>query len=97
MPTRTNCIGVSRRDCLQLGLGAARRRVAHFAAGTRRLAAETVNKPTAKAKSCILEWWMDGGPTHFETFDPEPDAPDEYRGEFKAIPTAVPGSASPST
>ena len=34
---------------------------------------------------------MDGGPTHFETFDPKPDAPAEYRGEFKAIPTAVSG------
>src|SRR5215470_3664148 len=59
-----------------------------FAAGL--FAAEAVNKPAAEAKSCILVW-MDGGPTHFETFDPKPDAPEEYRGEFKAIPTAVPG------
>src|SRR5207248_5041447 len=33
----------------------------------------------------------DGGPTHYETFDPKPDAPSEIRGEFKAISTAVPG------
>ncbi|MCA9203492.1 MAG: DUF1501 domain-containing protein, partial [Planctomycetales bacterium] len=44
----------------------------------------------AKAKSCILIW-MDGGPTHFETFDPKPDAPAEIRGEFEPIATKVPG------
>jgi hypothetical protein len=34
---------------------------------------------------------MRGGPTHIDTFDPKPDAPPEYRGPFKTIPTAVPG------
>jgi uncharacterized protein (DUF1501 family) len=85
-----NCNGVSRRDCLQLGLGTLLGGGLVTALRARGFAAEAVNKPTAKAKSCILVW-MDGGPTHFETFDPKPDAPEEYRGEFKAIPTAVPG------
>jgi Protein of unknown function (DUF1501) len=44
----------------------------------------------AKAKSCILIW-LDGGPSHLETFDLKPDAPKEVRGPFAAIPTAVPG------
>ena len=34
---------------------------------------------------------MDGGPTHFETFDPKPDAPAEIRGEFTPIATKIPG------
>jgi hypothetical protein len=34
---------------------------------------------------------MDGGPSHYETFDPKPGAPEEIRGEFKPIPTRVPG------
>jgi hypothetical protein len=34
---------------------------------------------------------MDGGPTHFETFDPKPDAPLEFRGEFSYVKTSVPG------
>ncbi len=34
---------------------------------------------------------MDGGPTHFETFDPKPDAPAEYRGDFKTTATKTPG------
>ena len=34
---------------------------------------------------------MDGGPTHFETFDPKPEAPVEIRGEFQPIQTNVSG------
>src|SRR4029077_8313269 len=33
----------------------------------------------------------DGGPSHFETFDPKPDAPAEIRGEFHPIKTKIPG------
>jgi hypothetical protein len=34
---------------------------------------------------------MWGGPAQQDTWDPKPDAPAEYRGEFKPIPTNVPG------
>lgn len=44
----------------------------------------------AKAKSCIVIW-LDGGPSHLETFDLKPDAPSEVRGPFASIPTAVDG------
>jgi len=44
----------------------------------------------ARPMNCIF-LWLDGGPTHYETFDPKPDAPSEIRGEFKPIPTAVSG------
>src|SRR4029077_8668498 len=44
----------------------------------------------AKASSCILIW-LDGGPSHLDTFDPKPDAPSEIRSQFKTIPTKVPG------
>src|SRR6188474_903377 len=90
MPTFTNCSGVSRRDCLQLGLGTLLGGGLVTALRARGFAAEVANKPAARAKSCILIW-QDGGPTHYEMFDPKPDAPKEYRGEFKAIPTAVSG------
>ena len=39
---------------------------------------------------CIL-MWMQGGPSHIDMFDPKPDAPAEIRGEFKTIPTTLPG------
>src|SRR5262245_34133005 len=41
-----------------------------------------------KHKSCIL-LWMDGGPTHKDTFDLKPGTANA--GEFKPIPTSVPG------
>src|SRR5215510_8189447 len=90
MPTWMNCAGVTRRDCLQLGLGTLLGGGLVTALRARGIAADSPFKPDAKAKACILVW-QDGGPTHYEMFDPKPDAPKEYRGEFKAIPTAVPG------
>jgi hypothetical protein len=41
--------------------------------------------------NCILVW-LDGGPSHYEMFDPKPDAPSDIRGEFKPIKTSVPGT-----
>ena len=43
-----------------------------------------------KEISCILVW-QSGGCGQQDTFDMKPDAPAEYRGEFKPIPTNVPG------
>ncbi|PYT29765.1 MAG: DUF1501 domain-containing protein, partial [Acidobacteria bacterium] len=43
-----------------------------------------------KDVSCIV-LWQSGGPAHQDTWDLKPDAPIEYRGEFKPIPTNVPG------
>lgn len=42
------------------------------------------------AKS-ILVLWLWGGPSHMETFDLKPEAPSEFRGDFRPIPTNVPG------
>jgi len=88
----TNCAGHTRRDFLQIGLGGL---VGLGMTDLLRLrAAESAqaNSTLAKGKNvnCILVW-LDGGPSHYETFDPKPDAPSEIRGEFAAIPTAVPG------
>lgn len=41
-------------------------------------------------RSAILVF-LGGGPAHQDTFDLKPDAPAEYRGEFKPIETTVPG------
>ena len=41
-------------------------------------------------RSCILVFYY-GGPSHLDTFDPKPNAPAEVRGEYRTIPTAVPG------
>jgi uncharacterized protein (DUF1501 family) len=46
-----------------------------------------ISKP---AKRCIV-LWMDGGPSHLDTFDPKPDAPANIRGQFEAIDTSIAG------
>ncbi len=50
----------------------------------------TASPDRSRATSAIFVT-MGGGASQFETFDPKPDAPVEYRGEFRAINTALPG------
>jgi Protein of unknown function (DUF1501) len=88
MATWKNCAGMTRRDCLQIGLGTLLG--GGLATALRARAAEDGAKPTMQAKSCILIW-MDGGPTHYETFDPKPGAPSEFRGQFKTVASKVSG------
>ena len=45
----------------------------------------------ATAKNVIMLFQF-GGASHIDSFDPKPDAPAEIRGEFKSIPSKVPGS-----
>ena len=87
----SNCEGITRRHTLKLGLGGM------FGAGLSltdslrlKAQAKAVGSATGTAKRCILIW-MDGGPTHFEMFDPKPDAPAEIRGEFGTCQTANSG------
>jgi hypothetical protein len=76
----------SRRDFVRLG-GLAALGLGLPAYFARRAAAAELS---AKAKRCILIW-LDGGPSHLETFDLKPSAPQEVRGPLAAIDTAVPG------
>ena len=87
MTTHTNCQGMTRRDCLRLGLGAL---LGGGLAHALRLRTWAGTAEPPAAKSCILIW-LDGGPTHYETFDPKPEAPKEIRGEFEPVHTKVPG------
>jgi hypothetical protein len=52
----------------------------------RLLASQT--KPRARACIVLFMW---GGPAHQDTWDMKPDAPAEYRGDFRPIRTSVPG------
>src|SRR5215212_10110298 len=89
-----NCNGVTRRDFIQLGLGGVVGLglcdLLRLRAGAAEISTNVVAKSGGKNVNCILIW-MDGGPSHYETFDPKPNAPSEIRGEFKAISTKIPG------
>ena len=48
-------------------------------------------KLTAKAKS-VIQIWLGGGPSHLDTFDPKPEAGNDYCGPLGSpIETNVPG------
>ena len=77
---------MGRRDFLQVGLGG----LAGLGFSDLLRAREGNQNKSVKPPNCILVW-LDGGPSHYESFDPKPDAPKEIRGEFGSIKTSVPG------
>jgi hypothetical protein len=87
MALHKTCDGVRRRDFLKAGaLGTAGLSLG----GYLRMAAAGQVAAGAKARAAIFVN-LPGGPSHMDTFDLKPDAPDEYRGEFSPIQTNVPG------
>jgi hypothetical protein len=84
-----NCQGVTRRELLRVGgLGIAGLTLADWFRSQTSQA--NPGQSSLRDVSCIF-LWLDGGPSHLETFDPKPDAPDTIRGPYGAIPTNVPG------
>ena len=83
---------ISRRTVLRGGLAGAAGAVLAgkmglaVAAGT----SPGSSKPKAKAKA-VIQIWLSGGPSHLDTFDPKPEAGNDYAGPLKAIPTNVDG------
>ncbi len=55
-----------------------------------RLKAGAANGSAASPKSVIMIV-LPGGPSHIDMYDPKPDAPEEFRGEFSAIRTKTSG------
>jgi len=55
-----------------------------------RLQSQAAVQPSVSDPAVILIW-LQGGPSHMETYDLKPQAPVEYRGELRPIKTVVPG------
>jgi hypothetical protein len=81
----TFCDGISRRSFVQLGLAG----LASF--GLPGLLRAREESRAAKDTRVILIW-LDGGPSHMDTYDMKPDAPAEYRGFWRPIATNVAGT-----
>ena len=82
------CEGVSRRSFLKLGaLGLGGLALPDLL----RLRAQAGAEGRATSDTAVILLWMDGGPSQFETYDPKPDAPVEYRGPYQTIQTNVTG------
>jgi hypothetical protein len=77
------CDGISRRNFLKIG-----------AFGSAFTTADILKANqaggTGTAKSAIMIY-LPGGPSHMDMYDLKPQAPTEFRGEFKPIATNVPG------
>ncbi|MSQ97026.1 MAG: DUF1501 domain-containing protein [Gemmataceae bacterium] len=79
------CDGLSRRDLLKVG-----------ALGVGGLTFADVLRARAQAfaptpRKSVIMVYLNGGPSHMDMYDMKPDAPVEYRGEFRPIHTNVPG------
>ncbi len=46
---------------------------------------------TSTPDTAVIQIWLGGGPSQFETFDPKPAAPAEIRGPYSAIDTKLTG------
>jgi hypothetical protein len=81
------CDGISRRGFLKVGALAVG---GLTLADLLRLKAHGAVNPGRSGKAIIMVY-LNGGPSHIDLYDLKPDAPVEYRGEFKPINTNVPG------
>ena len=83
-PRTRYCDGVSRRSFLKVG-----------ALGVGGLTLPQLMRAEAasgkKTHKSVIMVYLSGGLAHQDTFDLKPNAPAEVRGEFKPIPTNVPG------
>lgn len=82
------CDGVTRRNFLRVGTLAAGGFSLADQLHSAALAEQSGNTPTRKA---VIQVWLAGGPSHIDMYDLKPQAPAEFRGEFKEIDTNVPG------
>jgi len=86
--SQTFCDGLSRRNFLRLGAFGAGLTLAD----TLRLqAASKKQSPSSSAPKAAIMIYLPGGPSHMDMYDLKPDAPAEFRGEFKPIQTNVNG------
>lgn len=80
------CDGINRRGFLKIGAFGAGLTLADML----RAKAQAAPGATTSQKAAIMIY-LPGGPSHMDMYDLKPDAPMEYRGEFRPIATNVPG------
>jgi uncharacterized protein (DUF1501 family) len=85
---KAKCDGSTRREFLRVGsLALGGLTLSHLlqARANANAAGQTVRNTS------VILLFLDGGAPQHETFDPKPDAPQEYRSLFGSIPTRLPG------
>lgn len=86
MSSHQYCDGIARRDFIRIGgISLGGLTLTNYL----QLAEAGNIKPGHATSGIFID--LNGGPSHIDTFDPKPDAPEGIRGDFKTIPTSVPG------
>src|SRR5262245_15036324 len=84
------CDGISRRNFLQIGAFGAGLTLADMLRAKAQASGAAGAGRSASNKAAIMIY-LPGGPSHMDMYDLKPQAPAEYRGEFRPIQTNVPG------
>jgi hypothetical protein len=82
------CDGITRRGFLKIGAFGAGLTLADM---LRARASGTVPGAASSSNKAAIMIYLPGGPSHMDMYDLKPNAPVEYRGEFRPINTNVPG------
>lgn len=77
----------SRRWFLQTGLAG----VGGLSLAQLLAAGEAAGRPANADRKAVILFWLSGGPSHIDMWDPKPDAPIEIRGPYSPIASKVPG------
>lgn len=86
--TARYCDGLNRRHFLQVGMAGMG---SLGLADLLRAKESTRSASQSKKDTSVILVWLDGGPSHMDTYDMKPEAPVEYRGIWSPIATNVPG------
>jgi len=84
------CDGLSRRNFMKIGAFGAGLTLADVLRAKAN-ASPTQSGATPSSPKAAIMIYLPGGPSHMDMYDLKPDAPAEYRGEFKPVSTNVPG------
>ena len=85
-----DCTGVSRRNFLQVGaVPALGLSLPGWLASSGLAGGPSATVP----RNSVVWLWLNGGPSHIETFDPKPEAPREYRSVTGSVASCLPGVA----
>src|SRR6478752_1845394 len=84
------CDGINRRNFLKIGAFGAGLTLADMLRAQAQASTTTDRNAPSRPKSAIMIY-LPGGPSHMDMYDLKPDAPSEFRGEFRPIQTNVNG------
>jgi len=84
------CDGINRRNFLKIGAFGAGLTLADMLRAQAQGSTTTDRTAPSRPKSAIMIY-LPGGPSHMDMYDLKPNAPSEFRGEFRPIQTNVNG------